>query len=73
MEDRFHHQTDIPDVMNPSGNGFSVDVLVYCDRTKENTVGWFDYKENKWSFLCREPVKEFRWRYFETEIDEPKT
>ena len=65
-------QTDTPDELNPAGNGFSVDVLIFCERTGEHTVGWFDYEKHVWNFLCREPVKDFKWRFF-TDDDKPKS
>lgn len=62
---------DTPDVMNPSGNGFSIDVLIYCERTGEHTVGWFDYDKHRWSFLANEPVRDFVWRYLDQTTDRP--
>jgi hypothetical protein len=69
MGNDFQPQDHIPDVM--SGNGFSVDVLIYCERTGDHTVGWFDYEKHVWNFLCREPVKDFVWRYF-NDNDKPQ-
>ncbi len=68
--DPFNDQTQIPDVMRSSGDGFSIDVLIYCERTGDHTIGWFDYQKNVWNFLCREPVNDFVWRYF-TDHDKP--
>lgn len=68
--EQFNNEDQVPDVMNATGNGFSIDVLVYCKRTGLHTVGWFDYQKNVWAFLCREPVKDFQWRYF-SEHDKP--
>lgn len=62
--------TEIPDVLNNAQNRFSVDVLVYCDKSGEHTIAWYDYLENKWCFLCREVnFKKFKWRYFTDKYD----
>lgn len=64
---------DFPDVVSDAGNGFSIDVFVYCESTNEHTVGWYDYTKNVWNFLCREPIgKRWKWRYLNESIDKWK-
>lgn len=51
-------------------NGFSVDVLVYCEPLDIHQIGWFEYKTHKWHFLCNEQhIVDFVWRYFNNKID----
>jgi hypothetical protein len=64
--------TEFPEVLNPANNGLSVDVLVYCKKTDEHTIGWFNFNTMTWNFLCRESVGKFKWRYFQNNIDKWK-
>lgn len=73
VEIEWFDPTDVPDEMNPQHKEFSVDVFIHCTTKDENTIGWFDYKENKWHFLCRESQGEFRWRYINPKIDKYDT
>lgn len=65
------HETEHPDVLNPSGCGFSVDVLAYSKRLNIHSIAWFDFAKMEWIFLANEHVREFQWRYF-TENDKPQ-
>lgn len=65
----WNNETEIPDVLSKSNERFSIDILVYNPKTKEHTIGWFDYLEHKWLFLCREANKKFYWRYFIDKLD----
>lgn len=60
---------DFPDELNKAHNNFSVDVLIYSKSTKEHTIGWFDFKNMKWQYLCKEAQKGWKWRYFNNELD----
>lgn len=51
-------------------NGFSVDVLVYCEDLDVHSIAWFQYSTHKWHFLCNEQhIVNFKWRYFNDKID----
>lgn len=63
------NEKEFPEEISKSNPRFSVDVLVYNPKTKERTIGWFDYLDHKWCFLCREVNKKFFWRYFIDNID----
>lgn len=63
------NEKEIPDILSKSNERFSTDVLVYNPKTKENTIGWFDYLEHQWCFLCREANKKFFWRYITDKLD----
>ena len=65
----FIPSTEFPDELNNAQNRFSVDVLIYSQAKDEHTVGWFDFQEMKWEFLCREELSPFKWRYFTDEHD----
>ena len=69
IEVQWFDPNEIPTERNEKQPIFSVDVLIYSESTKERTVGWFDFKEIKWSFLCRESQKKWKWRYFNDKID----
>lgn len=62
-----------PDQLREGSNSTSVDVLCYCPHLKEHTIGWFDFNQMRWAFLCREPFNSFEWRYFDPITDTPKT
>lgn len=67
----WNEPTDFPEELNKAHNNFTVDVLVYSKKTNEHTIGWFDFKEMKWHFLCREAQKNFKWRYLDDQVDKP--
>ena len=69
----WHDATDFPDRLRDDRSGFSVDVLVWCPTADEHTVGWLDYNEIRWLFLCRQAIDEkFYWRYFDDKTDRVK-
>lgn len=72
-DDLWTTSTEFPDELNPSGNGFSVDVLIYDIISEEHTIGWFDFEIMTWRFLSNENIQKFFWRYLSQEIDKPKT
>jgi len=73
MPDKFNPSTDFPEELSRSQNGFSVDVLVYSELERIHTIGWYNFNLFRWHFLTNEDVnKDFKWRYFEDEIDKPK-
>lgn len=63
--------TELPEPLNKRIERFSVDVLVYCPKSKEHTIGWYDYKQDEWLFLCREVnfKNGWQWRYLTDETD----
>lgn len=66
----WNDHTDFPEELGQ--NGFSVDVLVWCESIGERQIGWFQYRTYKWFFLCNEQhIEEFKWRYFDDKIDKP--
>jgi len=51
-------------------NGFSIDVLIYCEDLDLHQIAFFEYKTMKWHFLCSEQhIVSFIWRYFNKKID----
>jgi hypothetical protein len=71
-KDKFHLPTDFPEELSRSQNGFSVDVLIYSRIERIHTIGFYNFNLFRWHFLTNEDVnKEFKWRYFEDEIDKP--
>lgn len=70
-KNEFNPETEHPDVLNPSGNGFSCDVLCYSPRMDVHAIGWFDFTKMKWSFIFNEEIRDFVWRYFDDKIDKP--
>ncbi len=62
--------TEVPDVLSEAQRGLSVDILVYCPKANEHTVGWYNHNTDEWLFLCREAnFKTFVWRYFTDKHD----
>ena len=72
MKIEWNDQTEFPGELNKSQNGFSVDVLIYSEKTDEHTVGWYDFKTMTWRFLSNEEIKKFYWRYFIDKTDKYK-
>lgn len=62
---------DVPDVLNSAQSRFSADVLVYNTKSKEHSIGYFDFIEHRWLFLSNENITNFVWRYFDKETDVP--
>ena len=68
MREEFNNPHDFPDKIGE--NGFSIDVLIYCKKLDIHTIGWYEYKNSKWHFLCCEQhIVKFKWRYFNNQID----
>jgi len=62
----------IPEEINKNSNGtHSIDVLCYFYDDDEHSIGWFNYIDLKWFFLCNQDYsnQNFKWRYFQNEID----
>jgi hypothetical protein len=73
MTCKFQPSTEFPDELSRSQKGFSVDVLIYSEIERVHTIGWYNFNLFKWHFLNNEVIaKEFKWRYFEIELDIPK-
>lgn len=73
VEIEWNDPDEFPGVLNEAGKNFSCDVFVYCESTDENTIGWFDFTNMTWSFLCREPIgKNWKWRHLNNKIDKYK-
>ena len=73
MKIDWNDETDKPSNLNNAHNGFTVDVLVYAYEIDEHTIGWYDWNNHKWHFLCNEQhIDKFKWRYFINEIDKIK-
>jgi len=69
----FRNSTVFPERLRDDRSGFSVDVIIYCPKSDENTIGWYDYNELQWLFLCRQAIDEtFIWRYPIDGIDNNK-
>ena len=71
-ENEFYSHKEFPSELNFAQNRFSVDVLIHNKKKEQHTIGWFDFKEMKWLFLCREVQGSFFWRYLNKEIDEKR-
>jgi hypothetical protein len=70
VEIEWIESTEFPEVLSEAQNGFSVDVLVYCAKTGEHTIAWYNFNQMQWNFLCREVnFKNFKWRYFVDKLD----
>lgn len=67
----WNHPNEFPEELQAGKNRFSVDVLIFCPKSRERTIGWFDFKQMEWLFLCREVnfVDGWMWRYFTLELD----
>jgi len=68
----FYDSTEFPEEISKYSNGNSVDVLIFNTKTKERSVGWFNYNEMKWYFLLNENIETFKWRFFNDKYDTPK-
>lgn len=73
MEISWINDKEFPDVIG-NNNRFSIDVLIYIPSLDEHTIGWYDFNEYKWCFLCNQKIngRKFMWRYFINEIDKTK-
>jgi len=67
----FTSSMEFPGELSKAQNGLSIDVLIYDTKTKDHTVGWYDFNAMTWRFLSNEPHKQFVWRYFKDHIDKP--
>lgn len=69
----WYESTQPPDLINArnvKGHSFSAEVLIYSASKKTHSIAFYDYTNEKWVFLIREPPCYFRWRYFDKETDE---
>lgn len=68
----FNSHKEFPEELNYAQSRFSVDVLIHNKKKETHTIGWFDFHEMKWCFLCREVQGVFFWRYINKETDYAK-
>lgn len=49
---------------------FSIDVLIFHPNQKLHSVGWYNFRDEKWEVLTHEKDwQDFAWRFFQEDID----